>query len=537
MSRWLLGFFCVIGLAVSALVGGSWSDRLGDHRGLHLVAVPDKAPDRGALVRALPRRTVIVVFDGLGIEEAAAMPALAAVGRRGQCLRTYVGSLSVSQPVYAVLSTGLEQDRSGARNNEPPASVLRAENLWAIARQAGLTVSAISEQDWWQRLFPATAERPAAFSTYLVRPRAENFFANAAPADVMLIHPLYVDEAGHEHGAASAAYRAAVARADQELAGFLGSFDFARDLLLVTADHGHSLRGGHGGQQPRIANVLTCVAGPGVRRDAEVGRMDATSVAPTLAVLLGLRFPAHMRAGVDAGDDDLDAVWRIVDPGALPAAYLNDRKEAVARFRDQNRAALRALPGAPPSWRWFYAQERAAQDRRVVSVGIAGLLILGLFARFPARPPWPGIGAAPTRDAALCVAFVVLVYLALYVLIGALRGGCDPTSINTRTPFMLFSVQLSAAVLLGAGVLHLSVRRSLAALRADVLALVAVTIALSLGHPAALGWLLGFPMPAPWLIFFPYFAALFLLTLSLLALPLCGGFTWLRRAPAAHQKS
>lgn len=536
MPRYLLAVLCVIGLAVSALVGGSWSDRLGDHRGLHLVAVPDKVPDRAALGQALPRRTVIVVFDGLGIEEAAAMPALAAVGRRGQCLRTYVGSLSVSQPVYAVLSTGLEQDRSGARNNEPPASVLRAENLWAIARQAGLTVSAISEQDWWQRLFPATAERPAAFSTYQLRPRAENFFAGAAPADIMLIHPLYVDEAGHEHGAASAAYRAAVARADQELAGFLRSFDFAGDLLLVTADHGHSLRGGHGGQQPRIANVLTCVAGPGVRRDVEVGRMDATSVAPTLAVLLGLRFPAHMRAGVHAGDDDLDAVWRIVDPG-LPAGYLNDRKEAVARFRVQNRTALRALPGAPGSWRQFYSQERAAQEHRVAFVGIAGLLILGLFARFPARPPWPGIGAAPTRDVALCAAFVALVYLALYALIGVLRGGCDPTSINTRTPFMVFSVQLSAAVLLGAGALHLAARRSLAALRADVSALVAVTIALSLGHPAALGWLLGFPMPAPWLIFFPYFAALFLLTLSLLALPLCGTFTWLRRTPGAHQKS
>ena len=131
---------CVVGIPAAVVLGGTWSDRLSHSEGYFLVPVRDEvAPStRATLAPRLPRRTVLVVFDGLGYEEATGMSALAALRARGQCLRTDVGSLSVSQPMYAVLSTGLEQDRTGVRNNEPPASTLRAESIWSVARQAGL---------------------------------------------------------------------------------------------------------------------------------------------------------------------------------------------------------------------------------------------------------------------------------------------------------------------------------------------------------------------------------------------------------------
>ena len=444
------------------MLGGSWSDRLGDHRGLYLVPVqePLDPAARAALAPRLPRRTALVLIDGLGVEEASGMSSLASLRARGQCRRTYVGSLTVSQPMYAVVSTGLEADRTGVRNNEPPLLPLQAENLWSIARRAGLTVSGISELSWWERVLPAVGDRPSAFSSYLIRPRAENFFTGAAPGDIQIIHPIYVDEAGHDGGAASEGYRQAVRRADAELAGFARTLDLDRDLLVVTADHGHSLRGGHGGQQPRLAHVLTCYAGRGVRHLDAVGEMKSTSIAPSLALLLGLRFPMHMRAGLRGAepDDDLDVLWQLVDPAAFPPEYLAERRRAVERFREENQRQLTTwtggeseldhlLPAAPAG---AAAPGPAAARDRGGSAGAAGGV---------APSPGPGVvpllhtsrdhgslrslagaGLRSARlwDAALCAAWVVGIYLVTWVLIFAVRGSVDATAINKRAPFILF---------------------------------------------------------------------------------------------------
>lgn len=70
--------------------------------------------------------------------------------------------------------------------------------------------------------------------------------------DLSRIHPSYIDHAGHDHGSASPEYEAGFLRLDRELGGLLDRLDLTRDLVL-TADHGHSATGGHGGLTPEIA--------------------------------------------------------------------------------------------------------------------------------------------------------------------------------------------------------------------------------------------------------------------------------------------
>ena len=106
---------CAFGLAVSTTLGAGYAGRHSSHLGFHRVPVADTLGAVAGLVR--PRRTVTVVFDGLGYFEAMTMPALERMRAYGQCRRTDVGELSVSRPVFAVLSTGLEQDRTGARGS------------------------------------------------------------------------------------------------------------------------------------------------------------------------------------------------------------------------------------------------------------------------------------------------------------------------------------------------------------------------------------------------------------------------------------
>lgn len=481
---WLLFTAGALGLGVPLVLGLGYADRLVAPGGFYNVHVDDRPPP--PLRR--PRSATLVVFDGLGHEEARTMPSLRRLQARGQCRYTDVGSLPLSRPVYAVLSSGLEADRGGVRFNDDT-SPLAARSIWAEGRAAGLTVAAISEVNWWQELFPHD------FDEYVIAAREDDLLALAPAADLRLVHPLYIDETGHEFGAGSPQYHEAVARADRELDRYLDTTDLDHDLLIVTADHGHSLRGGHGGRQDRVAHVLTCLAGPGVRAHSLLGPLRSTTIAPALALLLGLPFPAEMRAG----DDELDVLWDIADPAAFTPEYLADRRRSLEHFRAANTAAVHAWwPASAGSWDAFYAHHRALQRRRALPTLVAVLAVLGLQARGHRRP----------RPALFGLGFVAAFYLTLFLAQVGIRGSFDLSAVAGREQFLGFTMTLALLTTLAAIAVHLLVRRDLAALLRDLAALSLTGTLLSLAHPLAFGWHPGFPVPSPALFFFPYFAAL-----------------------------
>jgi hypothetical protein len=504
---------CLLGLSAPSLLGLTYIDRLATRPSRYLVSVADRPPDEGGPPR--PRRTAVVVLDGLGHQEALGMRSLERLRALGQCRRTDVGSLPLSRPVYGTLSTGVEQDRGGALINDATAPH-DAESIWEIARQSGLTVAAVSEVDWWQHLFPR------GFSSYLTAPRATDYFRAAPRADLVLIHPLYIDEAGHEHGAASDAYRAAVARADGEILDFMGTLDLERDLLVVTADHGHTLTGGHGGRQDRVAHVLTCYAGPGVEHRPEIGAMQMTSLAPSLSLLLGLRFPAGMRAG----DDDLDVLWDIAALRAFTPEYRADRRRAVDRFRTENQARVAVWnPASGGSWTAFY---RAARWRRAPrALPCIGVLVLLLWAHARGHRRLGRDAGGGRFGGAFGLAALVGYGVVAWAAQVALRGSFDMSSIENLQSFLPFTILLGTAVSLGVVGIHALLRRSLRALVWDLSLFSLVATTLCLAHPVVFGWHLDFPVPAPPVFFFPLFATLFLGGASSVAL-LVGLFAWVR---------
>ena len=504
----VLHALCLGGLIAPFALGYTYSERLATRPSLYPVAVADQI----AQPVPRPRRTVVAVLDGLGYKDAQGMRAAQRLRERGQCWKTDVGPLPMSRPVYAVLSTGVEQDRGGALSNDattPHAAV----SLWEIGRAAGLTVAAVSELSWWQDLFPR------GFTSYLMPPRSANYFALLPQADLALVHPVYIDETGHQAGAGSAAYRAAVGRADDELTGLLDTIDLSRDLFVLTADHGHSLGGGHGGAQERVAKVLTCFAGRGVQGRSAVMNRRMITLAPALTLLLGLPFPPGMRAG----DDDLDALWELADPDAFPVGYLAERHQAVARFRQQNQAAVRHLSAASGgSWRAFYDAARRQWTLR----GLLLLVLLGpliaLHAHGHRHLYRTGGELAGLRFGLL---WLIGCAAAAYILQVTLRGSFDMSSVNHRESFIRFTLTLGAAVTTLGLLVHLLIRRSLRALAWDLGMLSLAGTLLCILHPLVFGWHLGFPVPPPPVYFFPYFGALFLGALNVVALLFCG-FGW-----------
>ena len=78
-----------------------------------------------------------------------------------------------------------------------------------------------------------------------------------------------------------------------------------------------------------------------------------------------------------AGEDDLDVLFEVADPGAFSPDYLADRRAAIGKFRAGNEAALAAWLGdGPPTWSHLYVRERRAQTIRLA---LAAAVLASLF--------------------------------------------------------------------------------------------------------------------------------------------------------------
>jgi hypothetical protein len=490
--------FCVLAVVVGFYLGEGYIDRLPRHAGYFLVSVDDEVR---VPIPARPRHTAFVVVDGLRKDSAETMSVTKELARAGQCRVSDQGSFTVSRPEYALLSTGLEVDRTGSRNNDLTAP-LAAESIWQIARKSGLRVAGSSHLRWFEQLFPDGFDRFAHQKNH-----SANVFSpeNGELLDVNVFHPLYVDESAHQHGAASPEYAAAVSRVDSEIAGLLARLDFSQDLVVLTADHGHRDAGGHGGAQPEIRNVLVCFAGRGVAPRAGVGSFDGRSTAPALALLLGLRFPRNMRAG----DDGLDVLWDIALPTAENAGYLADRHAAVDRFRDQNRVALEGwLGGTPGTWPRLYEREARAQTWRLAAVALVVLFCAAL--SFRAR----GLGSRAALETTTWLAFSAFIVWCVH---HAVLGDFDFTVINLRERFI---PRAAAVAIVSAGatlVAHARIVRDPPRLAGDLLLLVALLLAMNVGHVYVYGFPLGFPLPSQAARYFPFFGAIALVTYALTA--------------------
>ncbi len=485
-----------LAIALGFFFGETYIPRLPQHRGFYLVPVDDVA---AAAPPPRPRHTVVIVVDGLRRAAAETLKVTATLQRHGQCRVMDVGPLTVSRPVYAILSTGLEADRTGSRNNDET-TPLAAESIWDVARGAGLDVEGASHLPWFGQLFPD------GFTHYQrIEPIADDLFARAPLGDLALFHPIYVDAMGHSFGGASAQYAAAVTRADREIEGLLARLDLAQDVVVLTADHGHTDRGGHGSSQPEVEHVLTCFAGPGIVRSDARAPLDGRSLAPALALRLGLRFPRTMRAG----EDDLDRLFEIVDLTAY-AAYAADRNAAIARFRAANEQQLGAWLGTTiGSWSALYARERS---RRLFRLGL-GLALLAAMVVVASRRrgiAWRSIATSSLWVLALHGAAVLL-----HVIV---RGSFDFTAVNSRASYVPSCLAVGLLAGVSAAALHHALWRDRPRLLRDQLTALGVLLGANVLHPIAFGWPLGFPLPAAPFLLFPFFGAILLVAGGLVAL-------------------
>ena len=221
---------------------------------------------------------------------------------------------SLSRPMYETLHTGLPASAHGIVSN----SVVRRSNqpnLFQLAHDAGKITAAAAY--WWvSELYNRTpfdpildreVDDPAGniqhgrFYMLDEYPDRELFYTAALlvrrfQPDLLLIHPMGMDLAGHTHGADSKEYRIHAIRMDMWLAPLYDEWLKMGYTLLVTGDHGMSADAFHGGDTEAMRMVPLFLSG-GVEAQGDTGQeVSQLQVAPTLCKLLGLPIPATMQA-------------------------------------------------------------------------------------------------------------------------------------------------------------------------------------------------------------------------------------------------
>lgn len=286
------------------------------------------------------RRVVFVLVDGLRYDTAMnseIMPTLAQLRQEGASAKGHSRPPSYSQPGYSTLMTGAWPGiNDGPVMNwdyyEIP--TWTQDNLFSATTRAGMK-TAVSAYHWFEKLIPSEDTSASFYSqdsdsasdtsivdaalVWLDDPRAYQF---------VLIHLMQVDYAGHKQGGPrSENWAAAAQRTDGLLDKILQKLDLTLDTILVSSDHGHIARGGHGGYDPDTLQEPFVLAGasvlPGAYEDVQM-----VDLAPTIATLLGVNIPASNQGLAQTGMLALPAVTI----AHLPAALASQQEQMVNAY-------------------------------------------------------------------------------------------------------------------------------------------------------------------------------------------------------------
>ena len=265
-----------------------------------------------------PMKVVLVLCDGLGDAVARSrMGYLEHLTESGLASRfvSRAALPTASRINYETIDTGLLPHAHGITSNHV-VRLSSSPNLFTLASGAGLKTAAVAlffiselyHKSPYDPLVDTEYDDPSSpiqhgrFYLQLDQPDGEVIWGGVALSkrfapDYLLVHPLGVDHAGHEHARDSTAYRNAVRKQDDYLAVAIPQWQEAGYAVLVIGDHGHNADKDHGGTSDEERYVpLYAIPLTGDGRGDTGETVDHTQIAPTICGLLGLDTPDTMTA-------------------------------------------------------------------------------------------------------------------------------------------------------------------------------------------------------------------------------------------------
>ncbi|MCL2123622.1 MAG: alkaline phosphatase family protein [Desulfovibrionaceae bacterium] len=235
------------------------------------------------------RRVIFVLLDGLSARSArSCMGYLESLREAGRAFGGFVRCElpALSRPLYHCLITGLRPAESGLVHNTCWQAA-PAQSCFHLAGAQG-RITAAAAFYWFSEIvnahpFAPERERVTADPTRPIRhglfhscdsyPDAQVFLdaqslLTAHAPDLLLVHSLGIDHAGHLHGHDSPGYRNAAREADMLLARHMPGWLEQGYQLMITSDHGMNADKTHNGNSPEEREVPVWLVGEAFRPDA-----------------------------------------------------------------------------------------------------------------------------------------------------------------------------------------------------------------------------------------------------------------------------
>ena len=226
---------------------------------------------------------IIVLLDGLAASAVPCMGYMRALEEAGIARRCTLSCEMppLSRPVYATLLSGRPPVEHGILGNGY-VRPLPLPTVFEQARDAGLTTAAAAYH-WMSELCNRAPYVPLRdrFTDDAALPIQHGIFyhQDAYPdehllldaeclrqrwtPDLLLVHSMGIDDAGHCSGADSAVYRTAARTADMLLATYMPGWLEDGATVLVCSDHGMSADAQHNDVTPDVRDVPFWLAGSG----------------------------------------------------------------------------------------------------------------------------------------------------------------------------------------------------------------------------------------------------------------------------------
>lgn len=228
---------------------------------------------------------------------------------------------SISASCYASIHTGINPQEHGCTGNEN-VSKLNHPDIFSEIRKAGGITGAVTHS-FWSSLFnrhpfdfvrdieydepDSTSINHGRFHTMTgaghgttMTPSDVDLFATLSNLcgrfnlDYGILHSCTLDSLGHEFGHDCTEFDKACFVMEEMLSPFIPKWRAAGYEVIVTADHGQTIRGHHGGHEDAQQDFALYYFGP-AQGPAPDTLLDQLALAPTILSRLGVAIPPSMK--------------------------------------------------------------------------------------------------------------------------------------------------------------------------------------------------------------------------------------------------
>jgi len=177
------------------------------------------------------------------------------------------------------------------------------ESLIDNCKERNIPVFFLVNKPWWNEFFPE-GENLNVLGTYFENKKIimeKNLKTveklNKYKKAFIIVHLEVSDFMGHVHGGNSKEYSSAIKLEDEIINETINSLKennlLKNTTIIITSDHGHLDRGGHGGQENVILHTPLIFAGKKIKKGTINEETNILDIAPTIAFILGTNIPSY----------------------------------------------------------------------------------------------------------------------------------------------------------------------------------------------------------------------------------------------------